>query len=142
MNKFVSLLTLGGLFLLIACQAPNSSASESDPTSQSPPTSEPVNSPNEQVSTPIGDTPSPIAQEMVRLSVENLSKRLKIGVDQIRVVKVEAVNWRDASLGCPKPIIDFVRVETPGYRILLEAGGNEYDYHTNETNRVILCVTR
>jgi len=76
---------------------------------------------------------------MVRLSIVNLGKRLKISAEEIKVVKVLPVIWRDASLGCPKPGIDYIRVETPGYSISLEAGGKIYNYHTDEVDRVVLC---
>lgn len=97
------------------------------------------NYPNVESSTLSTVTPSPIVQEMVRLSIEDLSRRLNVKPDQISVVEVMPVVWRDASLGCPKSGIDYIRIETPGYRISLETGGQVYNYHTDESRRVIRC---
>jgi hypothetical protein len=151
MNYFLYWVTLGGLCLLTACQAPNPSISTPGSTASPSSTKTPTETPVEHTDTPVGasafgptgatdaDTYPPIAENMLRLSVESLSKLLNFNVDQITVVKVSPVVWRDASLGCTKPGIDYARVETPGYAITLQAGGEVYYYHTNETNRAVLC---
>jgi hypothetical protein len=84
-------------------------------------------------------TPPPGAQEVVRLAKEDLAQRLGVAVDQIQLVSVEAVNWSDTSLGCPQPGMMYAQVITPGYRVVLEAGGKQYDYHTDEGRFVVLC---
>ena len=53
--------------------------------------------------------------------------------------EIKSVRWRDASLGCPKPGVDYIQVETPGYNILLQTGGSTYSYHTDETRRFVAC---
>lgn len=83
--------------------------------------------------------PDETAEKMVALVKEHLAQRLSIAVDQIVLVEIKPVRWRDASLGCPKPGIDYIQVETPGYNILLQAGGNTYNYHTDETKRFVQC---
>jgi hypothetical protein len=93
------------------------------------------------------DMPSPItpdaaAQKMVALAKEHLAQKLGIPVEQIALSEVRPVVWRDASLGCPKPAIDYIQVETPGYNILLEAGGQTYNYHTNQSDRFVMCNRR
>ena len=55
------------------------------------------------------------------------------------MLKVEAVEWRDSSLGCPEPGKAYLQVITPGYLFVLEAGGKTYEYHADRGNRVILC---
>lgn len=138
MQSLTRLLSLASLFLLGACGPVAIPESEVDSTTTPLLTA----SPPQISATPMMQTPSPAAQKMVSLSIEHLSKRLGISVDRILLVEVTAVTWRDASLGCPKPGIDYIRVETPGYNILLEAGGNTYSYHTDEEKRVVLCGSR
>ena len=138
MRSLICLLSLASLFLLGACGPAATPESGVDSTTAPLPTG----SPPLIASNPMMETPSPASQNMVRLSIEHLSKRLGIPADRILLVEVTAVTWRDASLGCPKPGIDYIRVETPGYNILLEAGGNTYSYHTDEEKRVILCASR
>ena len=139
MKKCICLFSLGGLLLLNACQTPNVSTPLPNPTSPPASTPAPRVSPVEPSATSIADTTSPVAEKMVRLSIENLSRRLGISAEEIRAVKVVPVIWRDASLGCPKPGIDYMRVETPGYNISLAAGGKIFNYHTDEAGRVVLC---
>ena len=52
---------------------------------------------------------------------------------------MEAVEWSDASLGCPQEGFMYAQVITPGYLIILEAQGEQYEYHTDQTTNVVLC---
>ena len=78
---------------------------------------------------------------LVALVKQHLAQRLSIAIDQIVLSDIKPVVWRDAGLGCPKPGVDYIQVETPGYNILLEAGGKTYTYHTDETKRFVQCNT-
>jgi len=69
---------------------------------------------------------------------EDLAQRLGMDIEEIEVVMVEAVEWPDASLGCPQPGMMYAQVITPGYRILLRAGDKTYEYHS-DYKRAILC---
>jgi hypothetical protein len=57
----------------------------------------------------------------------------------VRLIRVEAREWSDASLGCPKPGQMYAQVITPGYLVVLEAGGQRLEYHTDAGRRVELC---
>ncbi len=50
----------------------------------------------------------------------------------------EAVQWPDASLGNPQPSMVCGQVITPGYEIILFAGGQEYEYHSDQEWVVLL----
>ena len=65
-----------------------------------------------------------------------------ISADEITLVTAEAVDWPDSSLGCPQPGMMYGQVITPGYKIVLEAGGVEYSFHTdaNPDGQLILCT--
>ncbi|MCD6291080.1 MAG: hypothetical protein J7M34_11300 [Anaerolineae bacterium] len=75
---------------------------------------------------------------LVAQAVADLAERLHVAEDEITVRSVEAVEWSDTSLGCPQPGMMYAQVITPGYRIVLEAGGQRYEYHTDRS-RVLLC---
>ncbi len=79
------------------------------------------------------------AERILALAREDLARRLDLALDAIRVVSVEAVDWRDASLGCPEPGMMYAQVITPGYRVVLEAHGKRYEYHTDRGRQVVLC---
>ena len=65
----------------------------------------------------------------------DLAGQLGIAAEAITVRSVEAVEWPDASLGCPKPGMMYAQVITPGYRIVLEANGQSYEYHAGRSGR-------
>ena len=44
------------------------------------------------------------------------------------LVSAASVTFPDGGLGCPEPGMLYTQVLTPGYRVVVEAGGREYDY--------------
>ena len=126
---------------------PSSSTPETAPSETEVPTSPESSATSNAAASPttedIDMTPSlPLdesAQKMVTLVTQHLAQQLAIPVDQIVVSNVQPVIWRDAGLGCPKPGVDYIQVETPGYNILLKAGGEPYAYHTDESKRFVQC---
>jgi hypothetical protein len=71
-------------------------------------------------------------------SVADLAARLDVSEDAITVVSVERVDWPDACLGVSQPDVACAEVITTGYRIILEANGQKYEYHTDGGSRVLL----
>ncbi len=78
-------------------------------------------------------------ESLVDLAKADLAQRLDVEISAITLVSFKEIVWPDATLGCPKPGMDFSPVEIPGYIITLEVDGKRYAYHTDELNRVILC---
>jgi hypothetical protein len=73
-------------------------------------------------------------------AVNALMEKLNVSRAAVAIVSVEAVEWRTSCLGCAGPDENCLMVITPGYRILLESGGQSYTVHTNETgNRAVVC---
>jgi len=83
--------------------------------------------------------PDEASEKMVVLVKQHLAQRLSIAIDQIVLLDIKSVVWRDAGLGCPKSGIDYIQAETPGYNILLEVSGATYRYHTDQTKRFVRC---
>jgi hypothetical protein len=83
------------------------------------------------------DTPT---QGMIALARADLALRLGVPGESIVVGSFEEVVWRDASLGCPQPGASYAQVLTPGFAIVLEARGQEYTYHTDRDQVVLLCA--
>ena len=71
---------------------------------------------------------------------KSLSQQLKIDGKNIEVASAGAVNWPDTSLGCPQPGRFYAQTLTPGYRVVLKASGQEYDYHADASEQVFLCT--
>ena len=77
-------------------------------------------------------------RQLLTQARDDLAGRLNVRPDQIKSVSAEPLMWPDTSLGCPQPGMMYAQVVTPGYRILLEHEGREYDYHAGR-GRVLLC---
>ncbi len=80
-----------------------------------------------------GNLPQP-----VQTAVEDLAGRLNISQDAVTVASFEEVTWPDASLGDPEPGRVYAQVQTPGYRVFLQAEGQRYEYHTDRRARVTM----
>jgi hypothetical protein len=93
------------------------------------------------VPTPAATEVEPLAgaEQAIRLAREDLARRLGLAPKAIRLVSVEAVEWSDASLGCPQPGMMYAQVITPGFRVALEAKRQKYQYHTDAGRFVALC---
>ncbi len=84
-------------------------------------------------------TPRPVLGP-VEAARNALAEKSGIPTGEITVISYEEVNWPDTSLGCPQPGRMYAQVITPGYRVVLEAGGNQYEAHTDRTGgRVVFC---
>jgi len=78
-------------------------------------------------------------EEMIEKVKADLASRLGISEDEISVVSAEAKTWSDSSLGCPEEGMSYMQVLTPGYHIILEYDGVQYDYRTGDMGRILLC---
>lgn len=79
------------------------------------------------------------AEKAMAAAKADLMRRLGLTEEAITVKSVEEVQWRDTSLGCPQPGMTYAQVMTPGFRVILEAGGKEFAYHTDRGQSAVLC---
>ena len=80
-------------------------------------------------------------QHLVDQARRDLQERFGFTEDSVCLRRVEAVQWPDASLGCPEPGKAYATVIVPGYRIVLEAHGRQFDYRS-DGRQVRLCQER
>jgi hypothetical protein len=78
-------------------------------------------------------------ERMGGLARAALAQELALAEANVTVVAAEETEWRDSSLGCPKPGVNYLQVITPGYKITLEAQGKRYEYHSDANRRVVRC---
>jgi hypothetical protein len=81
----------------------------------------------------------PGSEEPLAAAIADLAQQSGASPDQIKLISMEAVEWNDASLGCPQPGFMYAQVITPGYKIILEAQGQQYEYHTDQKANVVWC---
>ncbi len=88
------------------------------------------------VPTPVATEEEPLVEgdlaleRLIERAEADLVQATDAAADEINVVSTEEVEWGDASLGCPEPDTMYAQLITPGYLIVLESGGDTYDYHT------------
>lgn len=139
-------ITLVGL-LLASCA---SSPARSDLPAIIPPTeTTPLPSNNSsgnsasQINTPDFSEVSPPAAEansFVRLVEEDLANRLQIHIDKIHFLKISDIDWQDIAQGCTAESSQTnTKGRVSGYRIWLEANGENYLYHIGLDNKIVFC---
>ena len=74
----------------------------------------------------------------IEIARRDLAAQLSVEVESIAVVSSEAEQWPDACLGAAKPGTVCAQVITPGFKIVLESGGKQYEYHTDNGTRAVL----
>jgi len=83
-------------------------------------------------------------RELTRTETESrarrdLTVRLGVPAHDVRVVASDSRTWPDHRLGCvPRRGVE-EPVPVPGYRIVLDADGKRYTYHTDLTGRIVRC---
>jgi hypothetical protein len=114
------------------------------PSTTQPPTTTPPSF-SVQPSSPLSTSPrstmpgTPVDPSLpvVRAAVDDLAGRLGIESDAVTVVDARAVTWPDGSLGCPQPGMLYTQVLVDGMLVILEAGGQRYEYHGGDP--LFLC---
>ncbi|HET6317130.1 MAG TPA: hypothetical protein VFG86_11775 [Chloroflexota bacterium] len=70
--------------------------------------------------------------------IADAATRLQVDPSLVQLLSLQAVAWSDSSLGCPQAGIAYAQVITPGYRVVVESGGQTLEYHTDQTGRAIV----
>jgi hypothetical protein len=80
-----------------------------------------------------------VAADVVDPVVADAAARAGVAPDQATVVSAEAMTWSDGSLGCPEPGMLYTQAIVDGYQVVVEAGGNRYDYRVTGPGAFRLC---
>lgn len=128
---------------------PAESTATSQPASESEPTPSPVvdSSPKEPIQlipteSPTapeelitGETPQGILDMILADAVKNTGAEIQ----NIEILRSQAVTWPDGSLGCPQEGMAYIQVLIEGYWVVLKIDGLEYDYRVSENGNFTLC---
>jgi len=76
----------------------------------------------------------PVVQAML-----DLSARVGANVDDIELVSLLEVTWRDGSLGCPEAGVAYTQALVPGQQLILQVEGQEYYYHSGKNGIFKYC---
>jgi len=74
-------------------------------------------------------TIEPDLEDETQQAMLDLAARINSTPAKIEVLEAVSVVWRDSSMGCPKPGMDYLQVLTEGVRIRLRFGLKVFEYH-------------
>jgi hypothetical protein len=77
-------------------------------------------------------TPARPPQALIDRAIAEISRQTNAPTANVTLVSSAAVEWPDASLGCPEPGKSYLQVISPGYRMVLQAGASVYEFHTTD----------
>ena len=83
----------------------------------------------------VSEVPAKILDEIIA----DLIQHTGFESQDIEVIRAEKVVWNDGALGCPKPGEFYIQVLMSGYWVVLDAGGEDYDYRANDSGYFFLC---
>ncbi len=143
-HKFISLSLLSKIvptilvILLFSSACAPAATPETPVPSSTPEVPKPTTMPT---TTPPAQTPVPQSSGPADAVKKDLAKKLGIDVSKIIVVSIEAVEWPDGCLGVAQKGVYCTQVITPGFRIILQASGQTYEYHTNQSGSGFLLAS-
>jgi hypothetical protein len=88
------------------------------------------------VTEPTGEVP----QQILALFRDDLARRALVKPETITVVSATEQQWGDGSMGCPKPGEMYTQMIVPGYRVVLQANGEKYAYHSDQRGKFVVCA--
>src|ERR1043166_9147397 len=133
MRRVLSVMTLLVFLFLSACGA---SAATQGPEQPAIPPDQPTSTPT-QVPTP---TPTHVRVDLTPAqlaAMKALAEQLSLSVDKIAMVSTEVVTWPNGCLGIVHMGMMCTQNEGPGFKIVLEANGQKYEFHTNQDGSII-----
>jgi hypothetical protein len=71
--------------------------------------------------------------------VAAIAAELGVAPVDVTVVSTSQEVWPDASLGCPQPDMLYAQVVTSGFRVVVEAGGEQVEFHSDQSGNVVRC---
>lgn len=125
---------LTGLLALAACgPLPPAAPSGSEAPPSVPQATSPIEpTPTDFVPAPEAATDASTLPPAALEVQQQLARQLAIDPQSVSVLSVEATNWPDSCLGAEQPGEMCAAVITPGFKITLDADGQDYVLHTNE----------
>jgi hypothetical protein len=92
----------------------------------------PTTLPTEPAIIPPGGAP-----EAVNEVLQTVSRMEGVPIESVQLVNFEAREWPDGCLGLPEPEEQCIQVITPGYLVVLQVNGEQFEYRTDETGSII-----
>jgi hypothetical protein len=82
---------------------------------------------------------NPDAQAASDAALADAAAHLGVSRADLTLEQIDAREWGDSSLGCPRPGLLYSQVVTPGFLIVVTSGTKVLEYHADARGRVVLC---
>jgi len=122
------------ILAVAACAIPPALTSSKDKATPVPTLAPPTVKPMPEVKI------APELQPMADKAIDILTKALSVDPEDVTILEIEAVQWSDASLGCPEPGMMYAQMITPGYRARALVNGQEQLVHMDQTGQGVTCA--
>ena len=99
----------------------------------------PQRAPNAEQAAPAAGS-GEVPPQLLAIFKDDLARRALVKPDAIKVVSSTEQQWSDGSLGCPQPGQMYMQVIVAGYRVVLQAGSESYDYHSDQRGNFVVCA--
>lgn len=110
-----------------------------DQDNETPPTEKPMPERIDDSDRALAPVTGEVPAELLGAIKADLATRQKARVDDIEVLRAQAVVWRDGSLGCPEPGLMYTQALVDGYWVVLGLHGKEWDYRAGDRTHFLLC---
>ncbi len=78
---------------------------------------------------------------LARTTFSEKLQSLYIDPDQVKILDSSKVEWSDSCLGIDQPGVDCLPQSTPGYQVILEANGLQFEVHADSVGRHVQPAT-
>ncbi len=82
------------------------------------------------------------SQPGVAAAMADLAERNAVALDEVTITELTAVTWRDGSLGCPMPGMQYSQALVPGQQLILSLASDptqSFAYHAGARGTFSFC---
>lgn len=126
----------GAGLLLAACADPDTPADPAPPEDTGQEQTEEPPEPPEHTDPPGHEHDD----DRVPEAITDAAQRADVADDDVEVVHLNRVTWRDGSIGCPEAGMAYTQALVEGYHLLLEAEGTQLNYHAAGEEDFAFCA--
>lgn len=80
-----------------------------------------------------------VPEAVLRPILDEAAKLANVPLQQLAIVRAEAVVWNDGSLGCPEPGMQYTQALVSGYWVQVTVAEQTYDFRVRPDGSFRLC---
>lgn len=88
---------------------------------------------------PVAQGTGEVPPQLLAIFQDDLARRALVKHEAITLVSATEQQWPNGALGCPQPGQMYTQAIVPGYRVVLQAAGEKYAYHSDLRGNFVVC---